>query len=403
MDFLIGRQAILKANGKTFGYELLYRENKSKNVSTTSFDGEVSTKRVIINAFLNIGLDRIAKKGRLFINFTKDLITERVFDVLPKERIVVEVLEDVKADKEVVEALKEAKKEGYLIALDDFVFEENLSELVKLADIIKVDFLELSKEKIKKEVELYKPYKLKLLAEKVETKEDFEFAKQLGFEYFQGFFFEKPTIEVKKDIAPYQTTIIKAIKVINGPNTSKEELIKLISGDIYLSTKLLSLINSPFYGLKRKVTSIKQAVDLLGEKKIKEWLNIIYMSKLAEEKPQELAVLATIRAKFAQNLSDHFKLDKEKAYFTGLFSLMDTMLSKPMNKILKELNFLDEEIRNALLNKPSPYLNLLNFIKQYEKANFEDAQKISTSLNIDTGCINSCYLDAVEFADSIYS
>ncbi|AEA33565.1 EAL and HDOD domain-containing protein [Hippea maritima] len=402
MDFLIGRQAILDRNGKTFGYELLYRESLSSSTSASNIDGNTATSRVIINAFINLGMDKIAKQGKIFINFTKDLILDRVYEALPKDKIIIEVLEDVLAENEILESLKNAKKLGYTIALDDFVFLEHQKHLVELADIIKIDFLELSKKEIEDQIKLYTPYNLKLLAEKVETREDFEFALKLGFSYFQGFFFQKPTIQTKKDISPYQATIIKALKTINDPKSTLEDLISFISGDLYMHTKLLSLVNSPFFGLKSKVNSIKKAVSMLGEKKTKEWLNLLYVSKLAENKPQELIILSTVRAKFASLLAKYFNTDEEVSYILGLFSLIDSILDAPMEEVLKEFNYIDKKIKEALLGKENEYKKLLDFIKAYENGDFEAAQKIAKQTKLKNENINNYYFEAIEFSENIY-
>ncbi len=403
MEFLVGRQAILDRNGHTFGYELLYRESFMKNNSSSSVDGNAATNRVVINAFFNLGIDRIAKNGRVFINFTRDLIVQRLYDALPKEKVVIEILEDVMAETEVVEALKDAKKQGYMIALDDFVFEEHQKSLVEIADIIKIDFLELSKEEIKREVELYKQYNLKLLAEKVEDKETFQFALDLGFSYFQGFFFQKPTIEAKSDIAPYQMNILRAIAVANDPKSDIEDLIELISGDVYLHTKILVYVNSPFFGLKRKIDTIKSAVNILGVNKIKEWLNIMYVSKLAEDKPEELIILSAVRAKFASLLAESFGVDSNDAYLLGMFSLMDSILNLPMTVVLREFDYLHDDLKGALTGKENNCKRLLDFIKMFENGNFENAYDIVRQTSLDIENVNGHYFKAIEFADTIYS
>lgn len=403
MEFLVGRQAILDRNCHTFGYELLYRENIKNNTSFSALDGNTATNRVIINTFLNLGIDRIAKNGRVFINFTRDLIVQRLYETLPKEKVVVEILEDVAAEDEVVEAIKDAKKQGYMIALDDFVFMEHLEKLVALADIIKIDFLELSRDEIKKQVEVYKNYNLKLLAEKVEDEETFKFALDLGFSYFQGYFFQKPVIEAKTDIAPYQMNILKAMAIINNPESEPEELIKIISGDIYLHTKILAFVNSPFFGLKRKINTIKAAVGILGLKRVKEWLNIMYVSKLSEKKPEELIILSSVRAKLASFLAEHFSVDEDDAYLLGMFSLMDSILNLPMEIVLKEFDYLSEDLKAALTGKENNCKKLLDFIKMFEVGDFDRAYEIVKDTSLDIEQVNDYYFKSIEFADSIYS
>jgi len=403
MEFLIGRQAILDRNGNTFGYELLYRESINKNVSKTNLDGNAATSRVIINAFINLGIEKIAKKGVVFINFTRDLIIDKVYEMLPKDKIVIEVLEDVLAEQEILDSLRNAKKQGYTVALDDFVFLDHLEQLVKLADIVKVDFLELSRGEIKKQVEKYKKYRPKLLAEKVETEDDHKFALDLGFELFQGFYFTKPLIKTKKDLMPYQASIVKALNIINNPSSEPEDIIKVIIGDLYLNTKLLSLVNSPYFGLKTKVKTAKKATSILGSKKAKEWLNILLISKLAENKPQELVILSTIRAKFSELLAKPFGLDPDNAYYMGLFSLIDSILGTKLEKILKEINYLDEEIKKALLGKRNNYRELLDFIILYENGDFDSAEAAILKYGLNSKNINALYMEAIDFADSVYS
>jgi len=403
MEFLVGRQAMLDRNCHTFGYELLYRENIKNNTSFSALDGNTATNRVIINTFLNLGIDRIAKNGRVFINFTRDLIVQRLYETLPKEKVVVEILEDVAAEDEVVEAIKDAKKQGYMIALDDFVFMEHLEKLVALADIIKIDFLELSRDEIKKQVEIYKNYNLKLLAEKVEDEETFKFALDLGFSYFQGYFFQKPVIEAKTDIAPYQMNILKAMAIINNPESEPEELIKIISGDIYLHTKILAFVNSPFFGLKHKINTIKAAVGILGLKRVKEWLNIMYVSKLSEKKPEELIILSSVRAKLASFLAEHFSVDEDDAYLLGMFSLMDSILNLPMEIVLKEFDYLSEDLKAALTGKENNCKKLLDFIKMFEVGDFDRAYEIVKDTSLDIEQVNDYYFKSIEFADSIYS
>ncbi len=402
MEFLIGRQAILDRAGNTFGYELLYRETSS---STTSGKGTDSTAtlRVIINAFINIGIDRIAKRGKLFINFTQDLLIERIFKALPPNRVVVEVLENVSAEKEVIAALKEAKMSGFLIALDDFVFLEHLEELVKLTDIVKVDFLELGKEEIKKEIEKYKNYNVKLLAEKVETPDDYEFALKTGFHYFQGYYFQRPTIEAKKDLSPYQISIMKALRLANDPNATPEELTELINGDLYLHTKLLAFVNSPAWEFKRRIKTIKDTVRLLGMQRVREWLNMLLIAKLSDEKPQELVVLSTVRARFMWLISDKLSLDKENAYLLGMYSLMDAILEVPMERIVNEMNYLDKDVKDALLGKENRCRKALKLIELLEKGRFDLVYEKLNKINLDAPTVLNSYMESIEYADMIYS
>ncbi len=398
MECIIGRQAIIDRYGKTYGYELLYRGSETAG----DIGGEVATNRVIVNTFINIGVEKVAGDGRLFINFTRDLIVERLFEALPPDRVVIEVLEDVAAEDEVIEALKDAKGAGYTIALDDFVFEHHLNRLVEIADIVKVDFLALSKDEIEKEVKKYARYpKIRLLAEKVENYEDYTFALSRGFHYFQGYFFQKPRLTIKKELSPHQGSVLRAMELsVKG---DKEKLIELISGDVYLHSKILSFVNSPLFGLKRKIKSVREAVNLLGLRRVREWLNIMYVARLAEDKPNELVVLSTLRAKFMSLLSYKFSTDSENAYLAGMFSLMDSILDIPMEDVLKECNYLDEEVKNALLGKQNRYFDQLNLIVAIENQRTETVNEIMKKYGLNVDEINRSFFEAVEFAHTVYS
>ncbi len=190
--------------------------------------------------------------------------------------------------------------------------------------------------------------------------------------------------------------------MVNDPNSEIEDLIDIISSDLYLNTKLLSMINSPYFGIKTAVKTAKKAISLLGYKKTKEWLNLLLISKLAEDKPEELAVISTVRARFSKLLSEPLELDEDDAYYLGLYSLIDTILSVKIEQIINELNFLEKEVKDALLGKKNPYRELLDFIINFENGDFDKAEEFIKKHKLDKENINTLYIDAIQFADSIY-
>ncbi|MBM7556875.1 EAL and HDOD domain-containing protein [Halanaerobacter jeridensis] len=209
MESYVARQPIFDQNKEVYAYELLYR-GAGDNINK-DFDGDDATSEVLTNTFSNIGIETITKGKKAFINFTSNLLEKEIHSLFDDDILVVEILEDVKITKEVVKTCCNMKKEDYIIALDDFVFDSSYRPLLKIADIIKVDFLITSKQERKDIVDLANNYNIKLLAEKVETKKEFKEAKKMGYNYFQGYFFEKPEILEGKDLPVYPTNYFQGL------------------------------------------------------------------------------------------------------------------------------------------------------------------------------------------------
>jgi EAL and modified HD-GYP domain-containing signal transduction protein len=287
---------------------------------------------------------------KAFINFTRDLLLEEYATILPKDVVVVEILENVEPDEEIVAACQKLKQAGYTVAMDDFVsYEEKFEPLINLTDIIKIDFIEADAEDRKALVEMFQPRGIKLLAEKVETKEEFDQAAEMGYTYFQGYFFSKPVIISGKDIPGFKLTYLQMLQEINSPEMDFRKIEDLIKREVSVSYKLLRYINSAFFGLRRKVESIRQALALLGERNIKKWISLIALSSMGEDKPMELAASSLIRAQFCESLAPKMGMrDREHDLFLmGLFSMIDAIIDRPMAEILDELS-ISEDIKVAL-------------------------------------------------------
>ncbi|MDQ7072690.1 MAG: HDOD domain-containing protein [Gammaproteobacteria bacterium] len=251
-------------------------------------------------------------------------------------QVVLEILEDVTADTEVISAVKKLAAQGYKIALDDFIFNESLWPLIKLADIIKIDILALDTKQLEQHVALLKQENVKLLAEKVESHDQFEQCKALGFDYFQGFFFSKPSLLKDTAIPGSQLHILNLITQLQDPEIDFDEVEKLISQDVSLSYKLLKLLNSATFALPQKIDSIKQGLVILGFNAIKSWATLIALHSANPTTP-ELLTLTLIRAKMCELIASQFNADPNTAFTVGLFSTIDAMLLHPMNELLKSL------------------------------------------------------------------
>ena len=287
MDNLyIARQPIYDKNFDVFGYELLYR-NGAVNEAKID-DPNLATCETILNAFMHIGIDNLVGSALAFINLPQDFIIDETLTPLFNSQSVLEILEDVEPTPEVIEGLKRLKKRGFKIALDDFEYRESLEPFLELADIVKLDVIALNEEQIREEYERVRKYEhIKILAEKVETQEMKEFCIELGFDYFQGFFFCKPQLVKQKQVITNKTVVLNLLNKIQNPELDYDEFQTILSQDVTLSYKLLRYINSAMFSLRREVDSIKDAVVLLGQDNIKKWLSLILMSRMGKDKPSE--------------------------------------------------------------------------------------------------------------------
>jgi EAL and modified HD-GYP domain-containing signal transduction protein len=391
-DIYIGRQPIFDRDLNVFAYELLFRS--STHNSAGSFDGDQATSQVIVNAFIEIGLDQIVGGARAFINLTRSFVTSNAPLPFPKDRVVLEVLEDIHPDTEVIAGVRNLAAQGYSMALDDFVYDDILKPLIELAQFVKIDLMALSREQLNEHVRLLRSYNVKLLAEKIETQEEFEHCKSLGFDYFQGYFLSKPNIVQGTQLPPNRLAVLQLLPKLQDPDTDTSEIEKLVGQDVALSYKLLRYINSAFFALPKKIDSIRQAVVYLGTQSIKTWVTLLVVAGLGN-KPAELVIQAMQRAKMCELLAQTAKRKNTEAYFTvGLFSLLEALMDTPLEKILEALPF-SEDIRNALLKQEGPYGEALACVIAYEKGDFLRAHfdRLAPSQMTDT------YLASARWAD----
>src|SRR5262244_1494198 len=256
-EVFVGRQPIYTPQLDVFAYELLFRRGEMQHADVT--DGNQATAHVLVNTFLELGLDTLVGSKRAFVNLTRDFLLQDYSLVFPADRVALEVLEDVAVDTDLLEALRNLSAQGYTIALDDFFYQEHLRPLVELADIIKIDVLASGRTTVAEQVELLRQYDVQLLAEKVETQDDFTYYNTLGFEYFQGYFFCRPDVVKGQRLPTNRLIILELLAKLQNPGTTFRELEALISRDVSLSYKVLRAANAAMFTRARKVESIQQA------------------------------------------------------------------------------------------------------------------------------------------------
>jgi EAL and modified HD-GYP domain-containing signal transduction protein len=397
-NIFIARQPIFKRNMRVLAYELLFRSGLA-NFFDPLQDGEEASSKVITNSFLLIGIARVTDGKKAFINFTEEMVLSGYPTLFPKTDAVIEILEDVAVTDEVVEACRDLVAKGYVLALDDFLYDDQFVPLIKISKIIKFDIQQMSFAELKRQVEIVKQYNVRLLAEKIETNEEFEAVKGLGFDFFQGYFFSKPKIVEGRDIPGSKLHYLQVLRLIGDENFDFHKLSEVISRDVSLAYKLLKYVNSAYFARMHEVESLTSAVAMLGEVNLRKWLALMMLSYLADDKPSELLRLATLRGSFSELVAVRLlgRGGEASMYYTvGMFSLLPAMLDKSMNDILQELA-LAPIVKEALLGHGiSPVFQVLCLVKAYERGAWEPVSTLAKALAINLDDLPPLYEAALE-------
>lgn len=402
-NVFFARQPILDVNNNTYGYELLYRNQPGVNAYTGN-NGDVSTADVINNAFFVDNITSVLGGKKAFVNFTGNLIKRGVPKMISSDILVVELLESVMADAEIIRRCIELKKLGYIIALDDYEYGENTKALFELADIIKLDF-HTSREAVERTAEKCIAYNKTMLAEKVETQLEVEYAKRLGCTYMQGYFFAKPLLMTHRTNTPMAKTFLHILGLVYSPEPDYEEIAAVISTDVVLTIRLLRLINVMYGSTGNKISTIHQALVLLGFEKLKEWIYLVGLQRLQKDTPDELIRLALFRAKFCESISKVMPgqfIHRKEMYLMGLMSVVaGTTDERDKGNVMKELPVTDE-IKNGLLGADGLFGDVFRLVVDYEHANWDKVEEFVKKYNVDAQQLANEYVQCVRFMQQFY-
>ncbi|MCP5409208.1 MAG: HDOD domain-containing protein [Chromatiaceae bacterium] len=390
-DYFIGRQAIFDRRLRVFAYELLYREGNTSGAP--SMDGDRATSRLMLNAFTEMGLDRIAGDQRVFFNMTRSLLMDMPEFPFGRERLVLEILEDIEVNDEFVQRISVLRKEGYTLALDDFEFEDKWLPLIPHIDILKVEVPALNWDKLPLQIEKVHRNGMLLLAEKVETEGEYRQLHELGFDLFQGYYFSKPNVVAGKRLSENQLITLKLLAKLNDPEATPKQLENLIVQDPGLVYKILRYLNSASLAMPRKIESIQQAIIYLGLQRLRGWASLIAISRV-EDQPEELFTIALVRAHMCAKLTaiSEGKVN-EGAFTVGLLSVLDLLMGKPMTKILERIP-LSDSVKQALLYHAGTAGRALLCARS-----FEQEDEIPTGFpGLNTGEIQEIFLQSSELA-----
>lgn len=395
----IARQPIFNNNREVYGYELLFRGGKDSE----TFDGSSSLKATaaVINGLFESGIDQLVEDKMAFVNFDADFIFSELPELIDSNRMVIEVLENVVVDRVLINRLIELKEKGYKIALDDFVESYTEYPLVPHADIIKFDLMATPLQTLTVDVQMALKHKKVLLAEKVETEDEFVAAKKMGFHLFQGYFFSRPNIVGKSnDKTTTKVQYGRLITELNKPEPSYQALAEIVEKDAQLAYRLMRVVSNR--SQDDLVYSIKRALTYMGLKELERWVNILMIRDLGSHKPKELMRLSLVRTKFAELivLKSKFKKAKYEASMMGLFSTLDAMLDQTMEEALSDIA-LPHSIKEVLIYRRGEMLPICNLIKAYEAGDWMEAEAAVKDLGIPEGQLFEEYKAALKWAREI--
>jgi len=363
-SYLIARQPIIDTDLQLQGYELLYRDAAERN--TFSVSGEIATARVLSTSLSESGLDALVGDGVAFVNMTREAILKIDLLSLPPNRVIFEILEDVEIDSQLQNKIEKLIACGYRFALDDFALDGLHCDHVDLACLVKVDILALSREEVEQHVKFLRGYPVKLVAEKVETWEEFEYCKGLGFDLFQGYFFARPQLVSGKGLHQSRSATYRLISRLNDPSVGFDELEQLVSQDPALTFKLFRYVNSALVGRNRTFSNLRQVIILLGIDRLRAVASMFAMCRM-EEKPAALTAMLLQRAQLCRLLAEKRRMNNAGDCFTvGMFSLIDAFMDRPIHEVLAGIP-LPDDVRAAILSHDGEMGQILVQVLQMER------------------------------------
>ncbi len=399
---LLARQPIFDRNRRVWGYELLYRSGGA-NYCDENEPGGRATARVIVNCLLNIGIDTLIGAKQALINVDREMLLGDFLWTLPRDKVILEILETVVGDAEIVKVCSEARDKGFVLALDDVDERAYGSPLLDLVDIIKVDFRSASLDARQELARRYGSGRTIMLAEKVETEEEFQNALSLGYQFCQGYFFARPALVSGRPLPVATVSLLRILGQLSDPDISINRLERAVQQHVSLAVKLIRYLNSGAFRWNSPIQSLQHALTLLGTDQLRKIVSLMIIADINGSGPRELLVKALLRARMCELLSLNFGLTARSGslFLMGLFSLIDVILRRPMEKALSELN-LEDDISNALLERlpgDHPIRHLYEVVVAHELADWSSLERWTRDANVDLKKVTQCHLQALQWAD----
>ncbi len=390
----VARQPILDLRGRLHGYELLFRDGPG---AAFSGDGDLATRTMLDNSVI-FGLEKLAGGVTAFVNCTRESLTEALVDVLPPSMTVLEILEDIEPTSAVIMACRRLKSAGFRLALDDFTWRPGIEKLVELADYIKVDFILTGAAERKKLLAKLSDYAVALVAEKVETHEEYQQARAEGFSLIQGYYFCRPILLKNRNVPANRLSHVEILRLLQEETLDLRKLTRLVKRDASLTYRLLRLINSPLWAVRQEVCSVQGALIAVGEDVFRRIATLAITSELNADQPEEVLRMAFVRGRFCELAAGLCALNATEQYLLGLLSLLPAMLRQPMEELTPSLP-LREEIRQSLNGKELEERCLLAWLVNHEHGDWTACDAIADVRNLDREKLQFCYAQAVVWAE----
>ncbi|MDZ4862493.1 MAG: HDOD domain-containing protein [Gemmatimonadota bacterium] len=400
-DIYVARQPILDRRQEVYGYELLFRSGTENACDPANLDQ--ASFQMLHTSLLGFGLDVLLGDRLGFINASREVLLQEFYLVLPRDRTIIELIESVEPTPAIIAACLDLKRAGYRLALDDFVRRPEMAPLAELADTIKVDFQATAEAERRAIVREFAPRKVQLVAEKIETREQFAAAAAEGFTHFQGYFFCEPQLLQASDVPAFKRNCVRFMAELNRPDLDFDALEAVIKQEVALAVKLLRYLSSAGFGWRHEVRSISHALRVLGERATRKWCSLMALTVLGEDKPAELVVTSLVRAQFAEQVGMEARMGARGAdlFLVGMLSTLDTLLGQPMDEALDRMP-LPQEVRDTLLGRTTSMSPVWQLVLAYERAQWDRLRELGVAADVSVGRLPGLYRNAVQWVDRIH-
>lgn len=393
----MARQPILTASEEVFGYELLFRDGIEDYFRAPDAD---AASRSTLNTSMLMGIDVLCDGRHAFINVTRDVLLKEYVTLLPAQHTVVEILETIPPDDVVKAACGRLKVAGYQIALDDFAINDARESLIEFADFIKVDLRATNPEQAGEIIRRNSRHHCRMLAEKVETRDEFLAAKKAGFTYFQGYFFRRPENLSTHEIPANQMNYLRMWEAVSRPELDIREVEHVIKAEASLCYRLLRYLNSAAFGFGQEIHSVRHALSLLGEREVRRWIRLVATLGAGQHRPSDLVLAALVRGRFCELLSPQLGAKDYDLFLMGLLSLMDAILEVPMAQVLENVS-VDQESRAVLLGQTSALTPFYQLMLAQESGDWRAVRELASGLHISESQVAEKHWEAMQWARQV--
>ena len=398
----VARQPIFDDKREVYAYEILFRDGEDN--CFPDIPPDEATSKILTSTHLSLGIEEITNGKLAFINFHRDTLMYRFPTSLDPSAVVIEVVETVDVDEQLVAACKHIRGLGYPIALDDYDNTGRWEPFIPFTSVIKFDITTLDIEVIRELVPKLKQHRVKLVAEKIETYEQFETFKEMGFDFFQGYFLARPEIVRHRKLGASKLTMLELISASSSRELDFDKISSIIERDPALTYLLLRFINNPLTNKRNKISSLKHALNYMGEVEVKKFIALLALANLNEGQPSELLQMSLVRAKFCELVSIALKEQENPptGFLTGLLSMMDAMMEQDMEELMDKVPVSDN-VKDALCGRQNLLFDCLSAVQHLEHANWVGIKRFAAKYKLKQPMIHHFYNEGIKWARAMHS